>query len=193
MPPISKRIRSEIVVGHSFHDGGKKQLERPTSAELPSDLLEFLDSGSEPIVFTLGSLVAIDRIDYFRECATAARALKRRAILLADNADVNELRQEMSSDVSVHGYIPHSLLFPRCCAVVHHGGMGSTGQALRAGKPQLVTPFCNDQFDIAERLSRLGVARTLKAEGVSVNQLAQNIELLLSSASYTTCAKAVAR
>ena len=192
MPPISKQIRSEIVVGHSFHDGGKKTVDMPDAAVIPSDLLEFLDSGSEPIVFTLGSLVAIDRIDYFRDCATAARAVKRRAIILADNADVNELRQEMSSEVSVHGYTPHSLLFPRCCAVVHHGGMGSTGQALRAGKPQLVTPFCNDQFDIAERLRRLGVARTLKAEGVSVNQLAQNLELLLSSAHYTTSAKAVA-
>ena len=160
------------------------------AAELPSDLLNFLNSGSEPIVFTLGSLVAIDRIDYFRVCATAARAVKRRAILLADNADVNELLQEMPSEVSVHGYIPHSLLFPRCCAVVHHGGMGFTSQALRAGKPQLITPFCNDQFDIAERLRRLGVARTLKAEDVSTNKLAQNIELLLSSADYATCAKA---
>jgi UDP:flavonoid glycosyltransferase YjiC (YdhE family) len=70
--------------------------------------------------------------------------------------------------------------------------MGSTGQALRAGKPQLVTPFCNDQFDIAQRLCRLGVARALKAEGVSVNQLTHNIEILLSSPGYTECAKAVA-
>lgn len=191
MPTLSKRIRSEIVVGHSFHDGSKT-VGTPESPELPSDLLEFLNSGSEPIVFTLGSIVTIDRTDYFRDCAAAARALNRRAVLLVDQADVNQLRQEMPSDVSVQGYIPHSPLFPRCRAVVHHGGMGSTGQALRAGKPQLVTPFCNDQFDIAQRLCRLGVARALKAEGVSVNQLTHNIEILLSSPGYTECAKAVA-
>ncbi|MEF3366285.1 glycosyltransferase [Methylocystis sp. 9N] len=191
MPPISKQIRSEIVVGHSFHDGSKTS-EKPESSELPSDLLDFLNSGPEPIVFTLGSIVTIDRIDYFRDCAAAARALNRRAVLLVDQVDVDQLRQEMSSDVSVHGYIPHSPLFPRCSAVVHHGGMGSTAQALRAGKPQLVTPFCNDQFDIAHRLSRLGVARAMKADGVSVNQLTQNIELLLSSPGYSKCAKAVA-
>ncbi|MDP3554904.1 glycosyltransferase [Methylocystis sp.] len=192
MPPVSKPTRSEIIVGHSFHDGCNTPAGASEPGGLPSELIEFLDSGSEPIVFTLGSLVAIDRIDYFRDCAIAARSLKRRAILLADSADVNKLRQEMSSEISVHGYVPHSLLFPRCCAVVHHGGMGSVGQALRAGKPQLVTPFCNDQFDIAERLRRLGVARTLKPKDVSADQLARNMEWLLSSANYADRARAVA-
>lgn len=58
-------------------------------------------------------------------------------------------------------YAPHSLLFGRAAAVVHHGGIGTTGQALRAGVPQLVVPFFGDQFDNARRIVRLGAGATL--------------------------------
>jgi UDP:flavonoid glycosyltransferase YjiC (YdhE family) len=67
-------------------------------------------------------------------------------------------------DVLVTDYAPHSQLFPRASAVIHHGGIGTAAQALRAGKPQLVVPFFADQPDNAVRLEGLGVARAL-AEG----------------------------
>ncbi|XP_008782837.1 sterol 3-beta-glucosyltransferase UGT80B1 isoform X2 [Phoenix dactylifera] len=49
-------------------------------------------------------------------------------------------------------------LFPKCAAIVHHGGSGSTAAALRAGIPQIVCPFLLDQFYWAERLCWIGVA-----------------------------------
>jgi UDP:flavonoid glycosyltransferase YjiC (YdhE family) len=58
-------------------------------------------------------------------------------------------------------YLPFSLVLPRVRAIVHHGGIGTSAQALAAGIPQLVRPLAYDQFDNAHRLSRLGVARTL--------------------------------
>lgn len=42
-------------------------------------------------------------------------------------------------------------------ALVHHGGIGTTAQALAAGIPQLVMPLAHDQFDNAARVKRLGV------------------------------------
>ncbi|HEX8389642.1 MAG TPA: nucleotide disphospho-sugar-binding domain-containing protein, partial [Sphingomonas sp.] len=63
--------------------------------------------------------------------------------------------------VLVRRYAPHSLLFPRAAVVVHHGGVGTTGQALRAGRPQLVVPFLGDQPDNAARVARLGVGLTV--------------------------------
>ncbi len=47
-------------------------------------------------------------------------------------------------------------LVPRLAALVHHGGIGTTAQAMRAGVPQLITPFAHDQFDNAARVERLG-------------------------------------
>jgi UDP:flavonoid glycosyltransferase YjiC (YdhE family) len=40
--------------------------------------------------------------------------------------------------VFILGNCPHSWLFPLCCAVVHHGGAGTTAAGLRAALPTLV-------------------------------------------------------
>lgn len=56
------------------------------------------------------------------------------------------------------GEMPYNLLFPRCAAVIHHGGSGTTAAALRAGVPQVICPFILDQFYWAERMFWLGVA-----------------------------------
>ena len=57
--------------------------------------------------------------------------------------------------------IPFGRLFPRAAAVVHHGGIGTSAQALKAGVPQLVMPMAFDQHDNADRLVRLGAGRML--------------------------------
>lgn len=64
-------------------------------------------------------------------------------------------------DVLTLGYAPHSLVFPEAAAVIHHGGIGTTGQAIRAGVPQLIVPFFGDQRDNAHRVARLGIGATL--------------------------------
>ncbi|MDO5533357.1 MAG: glycosyltransferase [Propionibacteriaceae bacterium] len=53
---------------------------------------------------------------------------------------------------------PHGQLFPRVRAVVHHGGAGTTGSAVRAGVPSVVVPHFADQFYWGHRLRALGVA-----------------------------------
>src|SRR5713226_6513996 len=58
---------------------------------------------------------------------------------------------------SLHQSVPHSWLFPRVSAVVHHGGAGTTGAGLRAGVPSIVTPFVADQPNWAGRIEALGV------------------------------------
>ena len=60
-------------------------------------------------------------------------------------------------------YTPYSALFPRAAAIVHQGGIGTTARALRAGKPMLVVPFAQDQFDNAAHVRRLGVGLALRS------------------------------
>jgi UDP:flavonoid glycosyltransferase YjiC (YdhE family) len=69
----------------------------------------------------------------------------------------------LATDVFAFAYAPFSQLFSRVEAVVHHGGIGTAAQALRAGRPQLAVPYGFDQFDNAERLVRLRVARPREA------------------------------
>ena len=171
------------IAGHTFHDRfiGAETLDPETEA--------FLAAGSPPLVFTLGSFVARQREAHYRQVAEAACNIGRRALLLADEADVAALRATVSGDVHVAAYAPHSLVFPRACAVLHHGGAGTTGQALRAGLPQLVSPFLGDQFDNARRLERLGVARVLDRRQLSVETLATEIAGLLNDATYASMAR----
>ena len=59
-------------------------------------------------------------------------------------------------------YAPYSALFPRAALVVHQGGVGTTAQCLRAGKPMLIMPYSHDQPDNARRMRRLKVARVIQ-------------------------------
>lgn len=172
-----------IVAGHSFHDrysaGGVRKVDA-----LAPELEAFLCEGPAPIVFTLGSFVALDNAAHYRDCVEAAAALGRRAVLLAPDEEVEALRRVEAPGALVTGYAPHSLVFPRACVVAHHGGVGTAGQALRAGKPQLVTPFLGDQHDNAERLRRLGVARAVRGDRVSAAALARELGPLLRDGGY---------
>jgi rhamnosyltransferase subunit B len=147
-----------FVAGFTFHDS-----ERGEPATLSPALAAFLDAGPPPVVFTLGSFVSYGGADFYRDSVAAARRIGRRAVLLVAPGQEAAIAAHAgaAADVHVAGYVPHSLIFPRAAAIVHHGGIGTVGQALRAGRPQLVCPMFGDQPDNAERLVRLGVARRL--------------------------------
>ncbi len=144
-----------IIAGHTFHDRFLG------SDALAPELEDFLANGDAPIVFTLGSFVTRARRGFYRDCIDVAQRLGRRAVILAHEDDAPALAADCSQDVFVSSYAPHSHIFPRAAAILHHGGIGGTGPALRAGRPPVVTPFLGDQFDNAERLARLGVARVV--------------------------------
>ena len=76
-------------------------------------------------------------------------------------------------------YVPFSRVFPRCAAVVHHGGIGTCGQALAAGVPQLTMPLAFDQPDNATRLERLGVALWVRPKKFRGERVASQLAALL--------------
>ncbi len=183
LPKAQQRL---FIAGHSFHD-------RFLNAALAPEIEAFLDAGNAPVVFTLGSFVAEGRAEQYRACVEAGRQLGRRVLLLGHEKDMAELRAYLAPDVHVAAYVPHSLVFPRACVVVHHGGIGTSGQALRAGAPQLVTPYLGDQYDNAERLRRLGVARRLDGPSVTTQTLARELAALLGAPDVSARAAALAQ
>jgi len=77
-------------------------------------------------------------------------------------------------------YAPFGVLLPKLSAFVHHGGIGSTSQALRAGVPQLIRPVAYDQFDNSARAVELGVARELLPKQYSARSVADVLSYLTS-------------
>ena len=90
-------------------------------------------------------------------------------------------------------YAPYSTLFPRAAAVVHQGGVGTTQQALRAGRPQLVVPFLGDQFDNAARVVRLGCGATLGRGRYRADRAATALERLLADPGLVDTAARIGR
>jgi UDP:flavonoid glycosyltransferase YjiC (YdhE family) len=171
------------VVGYAAYDsddGGP--------SALPTALQAFLDDGPAPIVFTLGSAAVNIAGDFYVQSLSAARKLGRRAVLLVGPEGDRTVAD--GPDVAAAAYAPFSLLFPRVAAIVHQGGVGTTQQALRAGRPQLVVPHLGDQYDNGARVRRLGCGSVLRRSRYRSDQIVSALEALLGD--RTTLARATA-
>lgn len=171
-----------VQTGFCFYDG------QSDTGQMPDDLEAFLSAGEPPIVFTLGSAAVLDPRDFFTESVKAAKLLKRRAVLLY--GIFGDPPSGLTEDVVAFQYAPYSLLFPRAACVVHQAGVGTTGQVLRAGVPQLIVPFAHDQPDNAARCRRLGVAEIINRDKYIAERAAASIGRILADESYTVSAHA---
>ena len=147
-------------------------------------LESFLDSGAPPVVFTLGSSAVGAAGRFYDESAEAATRLGVRAVLLTGGFAENEPLGLRSKDLLFVDRAPHQLLFPRASVIVHQGGSGTTGQALRSGRPMLIVPHAHDQPDNAFRVTRLGVARTVFPGRYKAGRIARELKLLLDATRY---------
>jgi rhamnosyltransferase subunit B len=172
------------VTGFCFYDG---HLE----TKIPDELSRFLDNGAPPIVFTLGSSAVWVARDFFRESIDAARRLGRRAVLLI--GDERNMPRFLPEGVIALDYAPYQSLLPRACAVVHHGGVGTTSQGLLAGVPTLIVPFAFDQSDNAEHARKLGTSRTLYRKHYFAARVANELNELLTQPAYARNALEVSR
>ena len=132
-------------------------------------LIDFLDDGPPPVYVGFGSMGS-DRAEQVTSVVGATlRATGHRAIVSRGWADL----AVDGADVLTVDAVPHSWLFPRVAAVVHHAGAGTTGASLRAGVPVVPVPFGYDQHFWARRLVDLGVApRSLPARDLRADLLA---------------------
>ena len=164
------------ITGFPFYD-------REGDSGLAPDLVRFLDAGPPPIVFTLGSSAVMDAGTFYHHSAEAAKVLGRRAILLIGK-DARNRPANLPDGIAAFDYAPFSELFPRAAAIVHQGGVGTTGQAMRSGRPMLVMPYAHDQPDNAERVTRLGIARTIKRRHYTPAGVAKHLRILLGDPEY---------
>jgi UDP:flavonoid glycosyltransferase YjiC (YdhE family) len=169
------------VTGFAFYDRYEP---------MPAALSAFLESGDPPIVFTLGSAAVFHPGEFYRASAEAARRIGRRAVLLVgpEPADLPATDER----IAVASYAPFSELFHRGAAIVHQGGIGTTAQAMRAGRPMAIVPHSHDQPDNAARATRLGIAKTIGRRDYSADTAADTLRTLLDDPSYASRASAIA-
>lgn len=177
------------VTGFPFYDRRDRAGEHEGAAP---ELIDFLDAGEPPVVFTLGSSAFWAAADFYTQSIEAARTLGRRALLLIGD-ERNRPAAPLPEGVAAFEYAPFGEVLPRAAAVVHQGGVGTTGQAMRAGRPALVVPFSHDQFDNANRVARAGCGRSLARPKYNAARAARELRELLENKSYATNAAEAAR
>lgn len=156
---------------------------------LDDDVTRWLDAGDPPIAFTPGSAMLFGQ-RFFEAAIDACARLKRRGILLTRHPE--QLPNDLPEFIRYQPFAPFGQLLPRCAAAVHHGGIGSTAQALRAGVPQLVMPMSHDQFDNAAICKRLGVGDWVSTRKFTGKRVAGKLRSLIDDPRVREACRSVA-
>ncbi|MFF9896733.1 glycosyltransferase [Streptomyces longispororuber] len=156
---------------------------------LPADLEDFLAAGPAPVFVGLGSATAPDPERLCDHVVRALRVAGLRGVIQRGWAGLSAT----GDDVLTIDDVPHSLLFPRMAAVVHHCGAGTTGAGLRAGVPAVPVPVQFDETFWAHRLTTLGTAPgVLPLRHLSAETLAAALTRATNTPSYRARAQALA-
>lgn len=140
---------SSVVTGYWF-------LDAPANWQPDPELVRFLQKGSTPVYIGFGSMFMGGGKQKTEIVLEALKLAGQRGILTTGWGGL--IGENKSKDIFVLDAVPHDWLFPKVAAIVHHGGAGTTGAALRAGKPQIICPFVGDQFFWGRRVADLGIS-----------------------------------
>ncbi|CAO1946708.1 unnamed protein product [Urochloa humidicola] len=160
------------VVGYCFLNLGTKY-------QPPPELSQWLEQGPKPIYVGFGSMPLDDEKKVTATILDALRETGQRGIISRGWGDLGNF-SEVPVDVFILEDCPHDWLFPRCAAVVHHGGAGTTAAGLIAGCPTTVVPFFGDQFFWSERVHARGVGPApIPIAALTVEALSNAIRFML--------------
>jgi len=148
---------------------------------LPPEVQAFLDDGEKPIAFTAGTFNTRSD-DFFDVSIKACQKIGKRAILISPSQE--QIAGKLPAGTAHFSYVPFGALMPHLSAFVHHGGIGTLAQAMAAGIPQLIRPMFGDQFDNAERLTNLGIAREVLPADYTPDNAAQALAALVDNPAY---------
>jgi UDP:flavonoid glycosyltransferase YjiC (YdhE family) len=102
--------------------------------------------------------------DLIEQTVRACTALGQRLLILSKDAD--QVPRSLPNTAFHSRWAPMDTTLPRCAALIHHGGVGTMARAFQAGSPQVVIPFCHDQPDNSDRVSRLGAGAWVSPNSV---------------------------
>ncbi len=162
---------STVLTGFPLYDDA-------ADSDLPTTIQQFIETHPKPFVFTPGSANK-HGAPFFAEAAKACKAMNRPGIFLTRYPE--QLPQPLPPHIMHFSYAPLSQLLPHSAALIHHGGIGTCSQALRAGIPQLIQPYAFDQFDNGARIEKLGGGRTISRGLFHARKIIHVLEDLIAS------------
>jgi UDP:flavonoid glycosyltransferase YjiC (YdhE family) len=163
--------------------------------EASDELKRFLEASDgspsdRPIVFTFGSGVR-QAARLYAAAAQACASIGRRGILVTRYPE--QIPTGLPRSVMHAVYAPFGWLLPQAAAVVHHAGIGTVGQAIVAGIPQLAVPgLVFDTIDNTDRLVRMGVARKIPLRRYTADKLSRELSMLLKDTAMADRCRAFA-
>ncbi len=159
-----------------IHTDGYWFLDEEPGWQPPADLVDFLQAGKPPVYVGFGSVGNPTRAAQTTRLVTEALNRSGQRGVLATGWNAMTQVDAVPKDMYFLDSAPHSWLFPRMAAVVHHGGAGTTAAGLRAGVPSVILPFGNDQFAWGLRIYELGVGpRPISQKNLTVENLSSAI------------------
>lgn len=171
------------------HVTGYLFLDAAVDWQPPADLQAFLAAGEPPVYIGFGSMAGREPEQLAELALEALAAAGQRGLLLTGWGG---LRTGLVPEtVFVLDAAPHSWLFPRMAAVVHHGGAGTTAEALRAGVPAVIVPFVLDQPFWGARIKALGLGpEPIPRKDLTAERLADAILTAVTDADMQLRARA---
>jgi sterol 3beta-glucosyltransferase len=175
----------QIELPQEFQITGYLFPETNRNYKISENLKSFLENGSPPVYFSIGSLAFFEynQTEILKVIIQAVEISGCRAII-QDNW--NKKTETNNKNIFIiNDYIPHLEVFSQCLAVVHHGGAGTTHTTLLAGCPSIVVAYAWDQFYWGKELIRLGVTPgLLRRKYVDSLQLAGDIRKIMIDPEY---------
>jgi UDP:flavonoid glycosyltransferase YjiC (YdhE family) len=139
--------------GPQYHFTGFWKHQNLSQGEPPAELQQFLTDGTSPVVVTMGSMVTFDTSKLLEKVIAALRLAERRGVVVSSWSGFASSGDFPETICCVHE-APYDWLFPQACCVIHHGGCGTVGAVLRAGRPSILLPQITSQENFAHILAR---------------------------------------
>lgn len=163
--------------------GGRRPLVGSITLQMPTDddesVSQWMAAGTPPIYFGFGSMPVEDPAEAIRMITEVCAELGERALICSGVLALSE--EPTAEHVMVVRSANHSAVFPRCRAIVHHGGAGTTAASVRSGVPTLVLWVGADQPVWAGRIKRLGVGTSRRFSSTTRDTLRQDLRTVLST------------
>lgn len=147
-------------------------------ATMGEDVEAFVARGDKPVVITPGSAMLHGQ-DFFAQAARACVTLGLRAILLT--RETRHLPPNLPQTIAHFPFVPLTRLLPKCAALVHQGGIGTTAAGLAGGVPQLIMPMSHDQPDNAARIVKLGAGERLMPKQFTAGNVETKLRAMVES------------